>query len=130
MHDAIGEALVRLIDPADSSPREMLNNRGSILLLVTPALGARSSHVQLVTIRPSTPPGPKHLHTVSENILYVLEGEVRVQASDLEYSAGPGQAIFIPPKTPHSVSNAGAAILRMLEIYAPGDADFVLMSDG
>lgn len=119
----------RLIDP-DSAPRKELRyGRGSVVRLVDAGIGARQVDLHLNTINPGTAPGPYHLHNQVENVYYVLEGRGVIRIDGTDHEVAPGQAVFIPPGVPHSAHNSGDGPLRLLEIYAPVDVDFVEVED-
>lgn len=60
-----------------------------------------------------------HHHPQTEEIYYVLEGQGRVQLGEEARNVGPGDAIAIPPGTPHHVTNTGRAVLKFLCCCAP-----------
>lgn len=63
---------------------------------------------QMVLVEAVFPPGHEtasHLHETDEEIIYVLEGELRVTLGDQEYSAGPGATAFVPPGTWMALAN-------------------------
>jgi len=69
------------------------------------------------------------MHTQSESVYYVLAGSVGVRLDGADHLLGQGDLAFIPPETPHSVENGGADEAVILELYAPGNADFVRLPD-
>jgi quercetin dioxygenase-like cupin family protein len=73
---------------------------------------------------------PKHFHEYEEIVL-VEEGEVWVELNDVRVAAKPGQAVIIPPHTPHAWGTAGPGIARILFIwpvvnpFAPGKSTYL-----
>ena len=128
MSDA-GPPRSRVIDPASAPTKELRYGRGSVIRLVDADIGAREVDLHLNTINPGTPPGPYHLHRQVENVYYVLEGTASLRLDGVDHTVAPGQAVFIPRGVPHSVHNAGEGPLRLLEIYAPVDVDYVEVDD-
>lgn len=125
--DAVVEP--RLIDPATAPTKELRYGRGSVIRLVDAGIGAKQVDLHLNTINPGTPPGPYHLHRQVENVYYVLEGRGVIRINGVDHHVEPGQAVFIPPDVPHSAHNDGDGPLRLLEIYAPVNVDFVEVDD-
>jgi mannose-6-phosphate isomerase-like protein (cupin superfamily) len=60
-----------------------------------------------------------HQHRVSEEIYYVLAGEARMQLGEETMTIGVGDAICIPPGTPHCLHNTGDTPLKVLCCCAP-----------
>jgi mannose-6-phosphate isomerase-like protein (cupin superfamily) len=118
-----------VIDPATAPTKELRYGRGSVLRLVDAGIGARQVDLHLNTINPDTPPGPYHLHQNVENVYYILSGQGCIRIDGADHIVEPGQAIFIPKGVPHSAHNVGPEPLRLLEIYAPVDVDFVEVDD-
>lgn len=53
---------------------------------------------------------------------YVLEGQFRFYVGDEVYEGGPGTVVVNPPHLPHSSTNIGPGIGRLLVIYTPVDS--------
>jgi mannose-6-phosphate isomerase-like protein (cupin superfamily) len=119
----------RVIDPATAPTKELRYGRGSVTRLVDAGIGARDVDLHLNTINPGTPRGPYHLHRQVENVYYILEGTACLRLDGVDHTVTPGQAVFIPRDVPHSVHNPGVGPVRLLEIYAPVDVDFIEISD-
>ena len=68
------------------------------------------------------PPGegpPLHLHVDQDEVLYVLEGELRVLLGDDVRPASAGSFVFIPGNVPHTWQVVGDTPARLLVILAP-----------
>jgi mannose-6-phosphate isomerase-like protein (cupin superfamily) len=124
-----GEPKPRVIDPATAPTKELRYGRGSVIRLVDADIGARDVDLHLNTVNPGTAPGPYHLHRQVENVYYVLEGTGCIRIDGVDHTVTQGQAVFIPRGVPHSAHNPGDGPLRLLEIYAPVDVDFVEVPD-
>lgn len=87
-------------------------------------LAYRNSCIRKQTLAEARlPPGCstlKHHHLKSEEIYYILEGEALMHLGEETTRVGPGDAIAIPPGTPHQITNRGASVLRFLCCCAPG----------
>jgi mannose-6-phosphate isomerase-like protein (cupin superfamily) len=123
------EAAPKIVHPDDAPRKELRYGRGSVVRLVDAGIGARQVDLHLNTITPGTAPGPYHLHKQVENVYYVLSGEGVIRIDGTDHRVVPGDAVFIPPGVPHSATNVGESELRLLEIYAPVDVDFVEVGD-
>lgn len=62
---------------------------------------------------------PLHAHPASEEIVYVLEGELIVHANGAEHRLGPGSVVVNPRGAPHAFTVASGRA-RILSIVAPG----------
>jgi uncharacterized RmlC-like cupin family protein len=82
-------------------------------------VGAQHVEVVLGIVQPGGM-AEMHQHGNLEQVVYVLEGRAEVRVGDdFRCEAGPGQALFFPPKTPHYVAPIGDQPLKVLVIYAP-----------
>ena len=74
------------------------------------------------TFEVEVPPGfdvGAHVHTRSEELFYVLEGELDLRCGDKTVRGGPGTFVFVPPGAAHAFGNSGTTTGRMLLITAP-----------
>lgn len=111
-------------NPETIAPRGLRYDRGTVIQLVGPEIGARHVDLHINTIRAGSAPGPYHLHGTAENVYYVLRGMATVCSRQSESTVPPGHAVFIPPGVPHAISNRESEDLVIIEIYAPAEADF------
>lgn len=81
--------------------------------------------VHVITLRPDGPDGAFHYHSSSENLYYVLGGQMRIRLNGDDVVLAAGDVAWIPPGLPHGVSIDGSEPVRLLEIYWPAPADFV-----
>lgn len=68
------------------------------------------------------PPGGatlRHRHGQSEELYFILSGHGWMSLGEEEFPIAPGDTLLIPPGTPHSLRNPGAAPLRLLCACAP-----------
>lgn len=78
------------------------------------------------------PPGAavtRHLHRETEEVYYVLAGDGEMTVGDETAPVGPGDAIYIPIGTVHTLRNVGAEPMRIVLVCGPafsrGDEHFV-----
>ena len=62
---------------------------------------------------------PLHVHSNEDEVLYVLEGDFRLQLGDDVHEAPEGTLMYIPPGTPHCFQNAGEHPGRLLVFFTP-----------
>ena len=73
----------------------------------------------------TVPAGTKstlHLHHHSDEVAYVLSGEVTFMIGDAVTVRGPGACAFLPRGVPHAWKNTGAETGRVLFLYTPARA--------
>ena len=63
-----------------------------------------------------------HLHHDSDEVAYVLSGELTFKIGDQITVGGPGTCAFIPRGVPHAWKNTGAETGRVLFLYTPAKA--------
>src|SRR5262249_23088064 len=73
----------------------------------------------------TVPAGAKstfHLHHDSDEVAYVLSGEITFKIGDEVTVGGPGTCAFMPRDVPHAWKNSGAETGRVLFLYTPSRA--------
>lgn len=68
------------------------------------------------------PPGagpPFHLHLREDEMIYVLEGRLRVRLPEAIHEAPAGSFVFIPRGVPHTWQNGGESPARILVVFTP-----------
>jgi len=105
--------------------RELREGWATELDYVSPALGAHAVSLRVYQMHPGRGAGPTHYHSESESIYYVLAGRVVVTLEGRHHELGRGDLAFIAPGATHSIETAGGTEASILELYAPGEADFV-----
>jgi len=63
-----------------------------------------------------------HLHHDSDEVAYVLSGEITFLIGDDVTVGGPGTCAFMPRGVPHAWKSTGADPGRVLFLYTPGKA--------
>jgi quercetin dioxygenase-like cupin family protein len=77
----------------------------------------------------TVPAGTKstfHLHHGSDEVAYVLSGEVTFKIGDEITVGDPGTCAFMPRGVPHAWKNTGAETGRVLFLYTPAGAGGLL----
>jgi quercetin dioxygenase-like cupin family protein len=97
----------------------MKNPAGGALMFL-----ARDGHTggALTMFETSAAPGdgpPLHLHVREDELLYVLEGLLRVKLGETIDEAPAGSIVFIPKGVPHTWQNAGDDPARFLVLFTP-----------
>jgi mannose-6-phosphate isomerase-like protein (cupin superfamily) len=62
---------------------------------------------------------PEHLHETSAEVLYILEGGGQMTVDGVTSDLSAGQAVYVPPNTPHSYVNNGDTTFRAIQVYLP-----------
>jgi quercetin dioxygenase-like cupin family protein len=94
--------------------------RSSVLKLLS---GQTAESVML--FEQTVPPGTKswfHLHHDSDEVAYVLSGEITFLTGDEVAVGGTGSCAFLPRGVPHAWKNSGADTARVLFLYTPATA--------
>ena len=63
---------------------------------------------------------PVHVHVHEDEIMYVLEGQVRFRVGEAEHMASAGSFVFIPRGLPHAWQSADDDHARILFMFTPG----------
>jgi quercetin dioxygenase-like cupin family protein len=63
---------------------------------------------------------PPHVHSLEDEVLYVIEGEYEIVLSGERFRAGPGSVLNFTRGTPHGFQSVGAAEGRALHVVTPG----------
>ena len=77
------------------------------------------SEIAYMAFEPGQGTGLGSVHPDSDQIIYVVEGEVEAEVGGEKAKGGPGTVILIPADTKHVIKNAGEGRLLVLSIYAP-----------
>jgi quercetin dioxygenase-like cupin family protein len=63
-----------------------------------------------------------HLHRDSDEVAWVLAGEITFKIGDEVAVGGPGTCAFFPRNVPHAWKNSGSETSRVLFLYTPAAA--------
>ena len=104
-------------DPADVSPDrlEAENDRQDppLRFLQTSAETAGELLVLEARYHPQSTPPPAHYHPFQEEQFEILEGQMHVVLDGDERTYGVGEALTVPPGTPHTMHNPGDVVARV-----------------
>jgi len=98
--------------------------RSVVLKLLGEATGG-----SIMMFEETVPVGTKssfHLHHDSDEVAYVLSGEVTFKIGDEMTVGGPGTCTFMPRDVPHAWKSTGAETGRVLFLYTPARAGGLL----
>jgi mannose-6-phosphate isomerase-like protein (cupin superfamily) len=85
----------------------------------------RQTGDSIMMFEETVPTGAKstlHLHHHSDEVAYVLTGEVTFKIGDEITTGGPGSCTFMPRGVPHAWKSTGAENGRVLFLYTPAEA--------
>ncbi|HEV2187692.1 MAG TPA: cupin domain-containing protein [Stellaceae bacterium] len=109
-----------VVPPGGGKQLDMAPGRFSALKL----LGGETAE-SIMLFEETAPPGTAttfHLHRDSDEVAYVLEGEVTMKIGDEVTVGKTGSCAFFPRNVPHAWKNTGAETARILFLYTPAKA--------
>jgi mannose-6-phosphate isomerase-like protein (cupin superfamily) len=119
---------VRVPDPSPGPPMpasirrledqdvEQATTEREFRIVADPRNGLRSA-THFVGYIP-TERAPDHFHTYDE-VIYVLEGEGRMDAGEFSQPVTAGSCIQLPARTVHCLSNSGGGPMRIVAVFRP-----------
>ena len=113
-----------VVPPGQGAAWNMSPGRSAVLKLPGEATGG-----SIMMFEETVPAGTKstfHLHHESDEVAYVLSGEVTFKIGDEVAVGGPGTCAFMPRGVPHAWKNSGAETGRVLFLYTPARAGGLL----
>jgi len=114
-------AMQGIVDQPGQGPVSSFTPGRSIVLKL---LGSATGD-SIMMFEETIPAGTKstfHLHRESDEVAYVLSGEVTFKIGDKVTIGGPGTCAFMPRGVPHAWKSTGAETGRMLFLYTPAKA--------
>lgn len=97
-------------------------------LLTTSEDTGGSSCTLEVIISPNRSYAP-HKHEDTDEQMYILDGLVTMHVGENTFDAGPGDLVFIPRGTVHSLDTSVTA-MKMLVTYTPGGVERIIRERG
>jgi quercetin dioxygenase-like cupin family protein len=85
----------------------------------------RETNESVMLFEETVPAGTKslfHLHHDSDEVAWVLAGEITFKIGDDVSVGGPGTCAFFPRDVPHAWKNTGRETARVLFLYTPAAA--------
>src|SRR5438067_1683765 len=109
-----------VVPPGEGAVLDMSPGRAAALKLQSGETGE-----SIMVFEEAAPAGTAtsyHIHHNSDEIAYVLSGEITFKIGDQVTVGGPGTCAFMPRRIPHAWKNTGTEIGRALFIYTPAEA--------
>ena len=109
-----------VVPPGDGSALSMAPGRSAALKLL-----GRDTGDSIMLFEETTPAGTEttfHLHRDSDEVAYVLSGEITFKIGDEVTVGGPGTCAFLPRGVTHAWKNTGTETGRVLFLYNPAGA--------
>jgi quercetin dioxygenase-like cupin family protein len=106
--------------PAGGSVLSMAPGRSAALKL----LGGDTGN-SVMLFEETAPVGTEttfHLHRDSDEVAWVLSGEITFKIGEKVTVGGPGTCAFLPRGEPHAWKNSGTETARILFLYTPAGA--------
>ena len=88
-------------------------------------LVGHQTNESIMMFEETVPPGTKslfHLHRDSDEVAWVIEGEITFKIGDDVSAGGPGTCAFFPRNVPHAWKSTGREAGRVLFMYTPAAA--------
>jgi quercetin dioxygenase-like cupin family protein len=85
----------------------------------------RETHESIMMFEETLPPGTAslfHLHRDSDEVAWVLAGDITFMIGDRVTTGGPGTCAFMPRDVAHAWKNTGSETGRVLFLYTPANA--------
>jgi quercetin dioxygenase-like cupin family protein len=114
------EAKGFVVSPGQGRVWEMASGRSSALKLLGGETG--ESVMMFEETAPSGTETTYHLHHDSDEVAYVLAGEITFKVGEEVTVGGPGTCAFMPRGLAHAWKNSGAETARVLFLYTPAGA--------
>jgi quercetin dioxygenase-like cupin family protein len=73
---------------------------------------------------------PRHYHPNSDEVLYLIEGQLDHAVGDQVFHLTAGMSIFIPQNVEHNAINNGAEMARMVVAFPTGARQAVMLEAG
>ena len=115
------------LDRCPTNPMEP--GRGEQVKLINTTLGTEKVDMHLNRLVPGGPRGKIHHHTQADNVYIVKRGEGTLTVEGETFVIREDDVIYIPAGMKHSLSNLGASVLELFEIYAPAGQHFDFIAD-
>lgn len=113
-----------VVQPGQGEVWDMAPGRAAVLKLRGEATGG-----SIMVFEETVPAGTTsthHLHHDSDEVAYVLSGEVTFKIGEEITVGGPGACAFMPRGVPHAWKNSGTETGRVLFLYTPAGAGGLL----
>jgi quercetin dioxygenase-like cupin family protein len=109
-----------VVPPGEGPVWDMSPGRSAALKLVGAETG--ESIMMFEETAPAGTETPLHLHHDSDEVAYVLSGEITFKIGDEVTVGGAGTCAYMPRGVPHAWKNTGGETGRVLFLYTPAAA--------
>src|SRR5438477_12018289 len=109
-----------VVPPGEGAVLDMSPGRAAALKLQSGETGE-----SIMVFEEAAPAGTAtsyHIHHNSDEVAYVLSGEITFKIGDTVTVGGPGTCAFMPRDVAHAWKNTGAETGRVLFVYTPAKA--------
>jgi len=113
-----------VVRPEQGAVWNMSPGRSAVLKLLGEA--TRGSVMMFEETVPAGTKSTFHLHHDSDEVAYVLSGEITFKIGEEVSSGGAGTCAFMPRGVPHAWKNSGRETGRVLLLYTPAGAGGLL----
>lgn len=93
-------------------------------------LGAEKLRAVVFEYEPNWATERVHYHNERESIYIIVEGSSTVHLNGEEHECGPGTVVYLSPKDVHGVVATGDNGMKMIEVWAPIEPDFIYLDNG
>lgn len=115
---------VQLRPASESEARKIEESWGSLCWLASREVGnAKRITIGRVVIKKGGS-NPRHSHSSSEEVLYLLRGKLRHTVGDEEVIMEAGDTLVLAPEVFHNATNIGDEDADMIVAYPTGARDF------
>lgn len=80
------------------------------------------NHPDLHVIREAVPAGAserRHVHTKARQVFFILTGQAVMELEGQDHPLGPGDALHVPPGSPHQFKNPFPSAVEFLVVSSP-----------
>lgn len=92
-----------------------------------------STNGTLAFLESSVPPGggpPPHVHTLEDEALYILSGQLEMLGGAQRFVANAGDFVFVPRGVLHCFKNVSVHVARTVFLYTPAGFDRFFLEAG
>jgi len=108
-----------LVIARDSEKNKTKETWGSLTWMANQSLSGSSVTVGRLILFPGFS-DPSHSHSNADEVIFLMKGTVQVQMGGREVDLGPGDALTIPLKLTHRITNTGKFEAEMTLSYSSG----------
>ena len=92
-------------------------------------VGAKGVSLRITDLLPGETSYPGHIHSDSEEVIFVLSGKGEIKIGDETFPMNPGDAIYLPAGLKHLMRNTGKEAIRLACTFTSCDMRRDLVND-